>query len=266
MWTMEIIQFMSTKINLNYIFICFAAEDRYTIAEPLVYNLRNYGIDLWYDRYELVMGDKRIKKNLDEGAGNCSYAAVIISENTTQSSCAMEELSILEKRYRKNEVTIFPVLYEISPENIPTALVWIKELIFKEVNRSSGTREVCNHIVCKITEDQLKNARFQKIDDLLNLSEINLPPAAKDILESYSGIDQANLTCRITLLYSLFLVFRADRTVLIKSTEMVSKIFERLYLETSLKLDIDYRELRLLENSVCIMVNRYFSSLTEVNI
>lgn len=44
------------------VFVCFAAEDRYTIAEPVVYHLKNYGIDTWYDRHNLLVGDNRIEK------------------------------------------------------------------------------------------------------------------------------------------------------------------------------------------------------------
>ncbi len=44
------------------VFICFSAKDCYNIAQPVVYHLKNYGVDVWYDRYEMVMGDDCIKK------------------------------------------------------------------------------------------------------------------------------------------------------------------------------------------------------------
>lgn len=55
------------------VFICFSAKDRYTIAEPIVHHLKNYGVDVWYDRYAMVLGDNRVEKNLKEGAENCKY-------------------------------------------------------------------------------------------------------------------------------------------------------------------------------------------------
>ena len=81
----------------NRLFICFASEDRYRITEPIVYHLKNYGINIWYDRYSLVMGDHRIKKNLIDGAMKCKYVIAIISEYTAASKCAMEELSIIKE-------------------------------------------------------------------------------------------------------------------------------------------------------------------------
>ena len=70
----------------DHLFICFAAEDRYSIAEPIVHHLKNYGIKIWYDRYELLLGDNRRKKNLYEGATLCKYAIVIISKYTLKSN------------------------------------------------------------------------------------------------------------------------------------------------------------------------------------
>ena len=62
----------------HQVFICFAAEDRYKIAEPIMYHLKNYGINTWYDRHKLLMGDNRVQKNLNEGAAKCQYALIIL--------------------------------------------------------------------------------------------------------------------------------------------------------------------------------------------
>ena len=104
------------------LFVGFAAEDRYTIAEPLVYHLKNYGINTWYDRQALLLGDNRRKKNLEEGAESSAYACIVISKNTASSPCAMEEFFIIRDRFLRGDVTVFPVLYELSLKEIPTEL------------------------------------------------------------------------------------------------------------------------------------------------
>ena len=104
----------------NKLFICFSAKDRYSIVQPLVYHLKNYGINVWYDRYDMVLGDDRVKKNLEEGAGKCRYALIVLSNNTIKSSCAIEEIKILESRYTRKEFLIFHVLYEIKTIKINT--------------------------------------------------------------------------------------------------------------------------------------------------
>ena len=128
------------------VFVGFSAEDRYTIAEPIVYHLKNYGISTWYDRQKLLLGDNRTEKNLIDGAGRSTYACIIICENTKDSICAMEEFAFIGERFFRKEITVFPILYELSPSKIPKDLYWVKDIIFKEADRSSGTRDICNHI------------------------------------------------------------------------------------------------------------------------
>lgn len=242
------------------VFICFAAEDRYRIAEAIVYHLKNYGIDIWYDRYSLLMGDNRIEKNLIDGASKCKYAIIIISEFTVDSPCTMEELSIIKKGYETGNIFIFPVLYEILPESLSIDLLWIKDLIFKEANKSSGTYEICNHIACKITGDILKEYRINNIQNIVDYLSDMLPLATYAILKSYQETDAKNLNSRVALLYSAYITIK----VLMKSSDnrlinMISCIFKRLFSETKLNLEIDYREIWLLENSICIMVNQYIN-------
>lgn len=249
------------------LFICFAAEDRYRIVEPVVFHLRNYGINMWYDRYSLIMGDNRIQKNLIEGASTCKYAVIIISDFTSLSHCAMEELSIIKERHYKGDVTIFPIIYELSTDKIPKTLTWVKELIFKEANRHSGTYEICNHIACKITSDVLQKYEYQNILNITTYLSNELPMATYRILMDYQGIDASNLNSKVSMLYAAYITIK----VLMTSAEdplnaMISSIFERLFCETKLNLSVDYRELWLLENSICILANQYINYCTESKI
>lgn len=248
------------------VFICFSAKDRYDIVQPVVYHLKNYGIDVWYDRYEMVMGDNRIKKNIEEGAGKCGYALIILSSNTIDSLCATEEIKILESRYYKKEVVIFPVLYELKPCDIPPKFRWISDLIFKEVNRSTGTLEICNHIACKITHDMLDNCKYRTIKEIVN-GDLSLPNSVNSLLDKYIKLDNANLNSRVALLYATYLIIVESNSLIINTLcEVPTKVFERLFTETLLNLTVDYRELWLLENSMCILIEDYVRSCTESNI
>jgi len=212
----------------------------------------------------MVLGDNRIEKNIDEGAGKCGYAITILSKNTVSSACAMEENSIIESRHFQDDITVFPVLYELSPNEIPLRLHWIKALIFKEVDRHSGTREICNHVACKITGDFASKCRHKNINDILRANLSSLPYAANALFHSYQQIDYANLNSRVALLYATYLtIIQSELVPFNPIVCMVKKIFERLFSETLLNLAIDYRELWLLENSICILVDYYLASCTE---
>lgn len=252
---------------MNKIFICFAAEDRYAVAEPIMYHMKNYGFPIWYDRTDLLMGDNRVQKNLVEGAGKAKYVITVISKNSASSECFMEELEIVRQRYYKSEVTVFPVIYEISPQKLPDNLQWICELIFKEISISSGTREVCNHVACKITNDLLADYDQKNLNSIV--TNCNTPIPIKRFIETYLSIDNENLNARISILYATNLTIQSiyiDDSISSSYIKLISRIFTRLFDETRLSLKINYRELWLLENAICLLINIYLESLTDSSI
>ncbi len=252
--------------NDHRLFIAFAAEDRYTIAEPLVYHLKNYGVNTWYDRHTLLLGDNRRNKNLEEGARASSYACIIISKYTADSVCAVEEIDIIRQRYFANDVIVFPVLYEISPNDIPNVFYWVKEIIYKEVNRKSGTRETCNHIACKISENMLLHHPVNSISKMMSLLPAHMK-LIRAILCSYNKIDHANINSRVSLLYATSLIMN-HTTSFPDNAEVrfAQQLFNRLFSETQLSIAIDYREIWLLENALCLLANYYLAANAESNI
>ncbi len=255
--------------SMDKIFICFAAEDRYTIAEPIVFHLKRYGFSVWYDRTELLMGDDRIKKNLIDGVGQAKYIIAVISKHSASSNCFLEELELIRQRYCKSEVVVFPVIYEISPQKLPDNLQWVRALIFKEVSKHSGTREICNHIACRITTDLLNEYDHKT---LRSIEKKAITPALiKKYIETYFSIDTENLNARISILYATNLliqyIYLSDsESINSKYISLVSRIFSRLFDETRLNLKIDYRELWLLENAICLIINIYLESRTDSSI
>ena len=218
-----------------------------------------YGIKVWYDRQSLLLGDNRKQKNLIEGASQCKYAILVLSKNTLNSTCAMEEISIIKNRYITENLIVFPILYELSPEDIPYEIQWVKELIFKETNRMSGTRQICNHIACKITSDILSKLKYHNFQTILSNEIDSIPKHIYRLLNAYQQIDTQNINARITLLYATHLVITSQIKCINYNFTLVSKIFERLFSETRLNLDIDYREVWLMENSIAILINEVYS-------
>ncbi len=247
-------------------FICFSSKDRYTIAEPMVYHLKNYGLDIWYDRYSLTMGDNRVAKNIREGAGECDYAIIIISVNTITSKCAMEEIDVIKSRYFLGQVTVFPVLYEISPDNIPVSLKWVKQLIYKEVSRSTGCRQISNHILCKIMKDIIKENNIKDLQTSINSYNSSLPIITSKLLKDYVYIDSHNINSKITMIYAAYVSLLTDVEKFNNEISLASAIFERLFAETRLYLAVDYREIRLLEYAMCVLLHNHNAILIESNI
>ena len=86
-------------------------------------------------------------------------------------------------------------------------------------------------------------------------------------MDKYTKLDNANLNSRVALLYAIYLIIvESNSLVMDMPCEIPAKVFERLFTETLLNLSVDYRELWLLENSICILIEGYVTSCMESNI
>lgn len=62
------------------VFISHATEDKSGFVIPLVNKLKQYGVKVWFDKFELKVGDS-LSKNIDEGLRKSKYGIVIISKS-----------------------------------------------------------------------------------------------------------------------------------------------------------------------------------------
>ena len=66
------------------IFLCFSSGDRYTIVKSCLYHLKNYGLSVWYDYHELILGDMKREKNFIDAIQTSDYYIIIYSSNFLQ--------------------------------------------------------------------------------------------------------------------------------------------------------------------------------------
>ena len=229
------------------IFLCFSSKDRYDIVESIFYHIKNLGISVWYDRNEILMGDDRDYKNFVEGVDSCKYAIIILSPNSIESVCANEEIDLIYNRFKNGKVYVFPVFYNIAANEVPEKYLWMKKLVYKELNISIDSRGLCNHVICKYLLDQVKLLKYQSINELKNLSI----PFLSLIIDSYSEVDGKNYNARIALLYSAVLYIKNQYHI----PEYCIKGMQYLFNETKLNLPIDLRETIIFERLFIISVN-----------
>lgn len=60
------------------LFISHASEDKAGFVEPLVVALRDRGVSVWYDRFELKLGDD-LRQKVDEELREARYGVVVLS-------------------------------------------------------------------------------------------------------------------------------------------------------------------------------------------
>ena len=59
-------------------FICHASEDKELLVRPLAENLVEHGFDIWYDEFELTVGDS-LRQSIDRGLASSRFGIVILS-------------------------------------------------------------------------------------------------------------------------------------------------------------------------------------------
>ena len=240
------------------IFIGFSSIDRHEIVESILHHLANYGISIWYDRYKMRLGDFYYE-NFSDGILNSRYAVLLLSHNIADAKCFSEEMKYVKRQFDKGLITVFPILYKIHPDELPKQYEWVTNLVYKEINDQSGVLLICNHIMSRFMTDELKNLRYKTIYDMIyNIGRNKNDSFIEKILSSYLEIDRDNYNARVALLYSLYCymntTYRIDETY----PKHYWRCFERSFSFTKLHLNLDVREILILELSAMVLINKLF--------
>jgi len=103
--------------NFKYIaFISYASEQSSFVSE-LAGGLKARGLSIWYDEFELRVGEKLLD-SINKGLGSSKYGVLIISEDYLQKGWTKYELDILSRQYIEKNKKLFPIWYGISKEKI----------------------------------------------------------------------------------------------------------------------------------------------------
>lgn len=237
------------------IFFCFSSKDRHSIVESIFYHITNYALPVWYDRHKILMGDERDHKNFTEGVGQSDYAVIIMSPNAIESTCVKEELMLIHDRYKSGEMHVFPILFNIRAQEIPSEYTWMTKLVYKELNDSTDSLGACNHIICRVLVDELSKYNVLSINDYLK--KYNKNPTfsfLNQLIKSYCAISDENHDAQIALLYAgcIYIIHQyGTQGIPIFYYEGV----ERLFNETRLHLPIDLRETLILERLFLLLIN-----------
>ena len=75
----------------NRLFISHASEDKSPFVSELAEILTKYGVNVWYDEYDIKIGDS-ISRKIDEGLSNSKYGLLVLSEKFFTKYWTKEEL------------------------------------------------------------------------------------------------------------------------------------------------------------------------------
>ena len=98
-------------------FISHASEDKQKFVRPLAEELTELGLKIWYDEFELKVGDS-LRGSIDRGLVNSRYGIVVLSKNFFSKNWPQYELDGLTAREIDGRKVILPIWYGISKKDV----------------------------------------------------------------------------------------------------------------------------------------------------
>lgn len=99
------------------VFISHATEDKQEIVGPLAEFLVEHGLKVWYDEFELRIGDN-LRRKIDAGLAQSRFGVVVISPSFLAKDWPQYELDGLVTREMTGEQVILPLWHQISKQQV----------------------------------------------------------------------------------------------------------------------------------------------------
>jgi flagellar biosynthesis chaperone FliJ len=98
-------------------FISHASEDKNEIVRELAEALKQNGFNVWYDEFELRIGDS-LRKSIDNGLINSKYGLVIISPFFIKKNWTEYELNGMIAREMNGHKVILPIWHKVTKNEV----------------------------------------------------------------------------------------------------------------------------------------------------
>lgn len=234
------------------IFIGYSSKDRYTIVESMVFHLKNYGFNVWYDFHDMYLSDARFETNFEHGIKDSKYVIFILSPNFFTSKCAVEELDYAQSLYEQGMINLFPILYMLESNQLPEQYNWIRKIIYNEINEHSGTLFVTNQIIEKLLYDQVKTTALRSMSEIAQFCLKNDFCYLHKLAEAFINLDLSNYSARIAMLYSMYLYVDTQN-----ENSNIDIIVRRIINFTLLNISLDHLSLSIFQLAIIIKLNKY---------
>jgi len=119
------------------VFISHASEDKDAVVRPLAAALVAEGLNVWYDEFELRIGDS-LRRKIDQGLANSRVGLVVLSHSFIAKGWTNYELDGIVTRSVSGEQVLLPIWHNISKQEV----VAYSPSLADKVARSTATHTV----------------------------------------------------------------------------------------------------------------------------
>lgn len=135
---------MDEIVRRRDVFISHASEDKEAIARPLAEQLQRDGFTVWFDEYELVLGDS-LRSKIGDGLTHSRVGVVILSRSFLAKQWSQWELSGLTARQNSGEQNvILPVWHDVGLDDVRSYSPPLADLV--AVRSGDGVRTVADAV------------------------------------------------------------------------------------------------------------------------
>lgn len=99
------------------VFVSHASEDKDSFVRPLVEELIALQLRVWYDEFELSVGDS-LRRSIDRGISKSKYGIVVLSPAFLAKNWTQYELDGLVARQVNGNKVILPVWYDLTHKDV----------------------------------------------------------------------------------------------------------------------------------------------------
>ena len=99
------------------VFISHASDDKDAVVRPLANALKGYGLEVWYDEFELRIGSS-LRQTIDKGIARSRFGVVVLSKAFFGKGWTHYELDGLVTRTVTGDQVLLPVWHNVSKQEV----------------------------------------------------------------------------------------------------------------------------------------------------
>lgn len=162
------------------VFISHASEDKADFVRSLAEKLQRCGVKVWYDEFELKVGDS-LSDSINRGLQESKYGIIVLSQAFFEKEWTDYELKSLLMRQINRERVILPIWHNIRKDFIREKSLYFLDI--KALSSEIGWDELIDNILEKVRPDIIDSHLMLKMGVELHKRANELPiveiPAGK---------------------------------------------------------------------------------------
>lgn len=128
------------------VFISHASEDKDEVVRPLAHALSAANLSVWYDEFELRIGDS-LRRKIDKGLATSRFGVIVMSDTFFKKGWTNYELDGLVTRANTGEQVLLPIWHNVTKKQV----IEYSPSLADKLARSTATHTV-EEIAAEIVE------------------------------------------------------------------------------------------------------------------